>query len=298
MLRITCSRAIQFISRNDAELIGNVVVTQDTLTITTDRAFYYGNTRKAESTTGVILNDQKVILTADTGDYFFNEDKAFFKSNVSLYDTATVLTSDRLTYFRHEDRMISSGNVKIVDSTNIIEADSLVHLRRNRVTVADNNVKITSQTNNVVIYGDHLEDFAEKYYTLINKNPLLIQIDTTYIKKDSSSALPDDSSAFRLDTLIIKSLVMESFRDTINRYKAIDSVEIIRGGFASKNRLTTYFRNDGRIVTNRQGRGTPQPILWNENTQLTGDSIVIHLEENRITAYGSYKQCIFNFTKY
>ncbi|MGQ9644492.1 MAG: OstA-like protein, partial [Ignavibacterium sp.] len=62
-VRITCTRAIQYLSRNDAELIGNVVATQDTLTIKTERGFYYGNLRKTSSNSGVILDDKKVILT-------------------------------------------------------------------------------------------------------------------------------------------------------------------------------------------------------------------------------------------
>jgi lipopolysaccharide export system protein LptA len=281
---ITCRRAIQFISRNEAELIGNVIVKQDSLTITTERGFYYGDFRRAESTSGVVLNDQKVILTADTGDYYFNEDMAYFRSNVRLYDTATVLTADELTYFRHEDRMVSVGNVRIIDSANVIDADSLDHYRRDRITIANRNVKIRNLTNNVIIYGDHLEDYSEKYYTLINENPLLVQIDTTFIHHNDTteSAINNDSVTIRLDTLIIKSLIMESFRDTLNLFKATDSVQIIRGGFASVNDLTSYFRDDERIITNKISRGARQPVLWNDNTQLTGDSITINLENNRI----------------
>jgi hypothetical protein len=36
---ITCQKAIQYISRNDAELIGNVVVRQDSLIIETPTLF-------------------------------------------------------------------------------------------------------------------------------------------------------------------------------------------------------------------------------------------------------------------
>ncbi|MCK7524562.1 MAG: hypothetical protein MZV64_46565 [Ignavibacteriales bacterium] len=50
---ITCDKAIQFISRNDAELIGNVIVKKDTLTIKTPRGFYYGNLAKTRSNAGV-----------------------------------------------------------------------------------------------------------------------------------------------------------------------------------------------------------------------------------------------------
>ena len=76
---ITCDKAIQYISLNNAELIGNVVVKQDSMTIETPRGYYYGDERKSESNSGVKLDDKKVILTADSGEYFFNDDKAIFR---------------------------------------------------------------------------------------------------------------------------------------------------------------------------------------------------------------------------
>ena len=45
-VRVTCNHATQYISRNEAELDGNVVATQDTVIITTSHGYYYGNEKK------------------------------------------------------------------------------------------------------------------------------------------------------------------------------------------------------------------------------------------------------------
>ena len=283
-VRITCKKAIQYISRNDAELIGNVIATQDTLVITTDQGYYYGNERKAESVSGVTLNDKKVVLTADTGSYFFNDSKAVFKSRVILKDTSSTVTSDQLIYYKDEGKTVAIGNVKIIEGNNIIKADSLVHFRESRITIADRNVKISSLENNTVVYSQHLEDYPEKHYTFINQSPLLIQIDTTYInatKTDSLSSMRD-TSGMQIDTLIIRSQKMESFRDTSDFYKAIDSVRILRGMFASVNNFTEYFRKEGKITTEKILPASPQPILWYDNSQLTGDSTVVYIKGNNI----------------
>ena len=58
---INCDKAIHFISRNEAELIGNVIARKDTLTIKTPRGFYYGNLAKTRSNAGIYLDDKKVI---------------------------------------------------------------------------------------------------------------------------------------------------------------------------------------------------------------------------------------------
>jgi len=283
---ITCDKATQYISRNDALLEGNVIAKQDTLTILTPRATYYGFEKRSRSNSGLTLNDTKVILTADSGDYYYREDRAFFQGHVKLYDTATTLTSKQLTYYKLQNRMVAVDNVKIVDSTNTIYADSLEHFRATRITFANKNVKITSASNNVIIYGGHLEDYANKSYTFINKNPLMIQIDSS-VTKDTSNNLKDSvivhsSVNIRIDTLLIRSDKMESFRDTLNRFEAKDSVRIVRGSFASVNDYSIYYRNQSTIITKKMGETRPQPILWNEGTQMTGDSIAIHLVNNRI----------------
>jgi|SRR5690554_709537 len=281
---ITCNKAVQYLARNEAELIGNVVAKQDSLTITTEAAHYSGTERKATSTSGVKLDDKKVILTADSGDYYFDEDKAVFVNNVKLYDTTATLTSHRLIYFKEENRMIAVDDVIIIQEGNIIKADSLDYFRDTRITFASNNVSIFNPENNVHIFGDHLEDYAEKNYTLVDKNPLLIQIDTTY-STSVDTMVPgyvDTVTSVNIDTLVIKSLKMEAWRDTINFFKATDSVRIVRDGFASINDLTIYERDEGRIVTYKINQSANQPVLWYENSQLTGDSVAIYLRENKI----------------
>ena len=284
-ITITCNKAIQFILKNDAELIGNVIVVQENLTITTEKGFYYGNLKKAETKSKVRLDDKKVILTADIGDYYFNEDRAYFQDNVRLYDTATTLTSNILNYYKNQNRAVAVGNVKIIDSENIITSDTLEHYRGSRITFASNRVKITNNINNIVIYGDHLEDYAQRKYTVINKNPIFVQVDTSYSKQEDTLNIAVESdtvSSMVIDTLVIKALVMESYRDTSNIFEAKDSVEIVRGSFASKNDYTIYYKDEDKIITKKMGDKALQPKLWYENSQITGDSIIIFLRESKI----------------
>ncbi len=281
---ITCNKAIQYISRNDAELIGDVVVNQDSMTIKTPRGFYYGDERRAESSSGVQLDDKKVILSADSGEYFFNDDKAIFRNDVTLYDTASTLTSAKLIYFKKEDRAIATGHVIINQEDNIIEADTLEHFRNSRITFANSDVRIQNKENNVEIYGEHLIDYAKDFHTVIDVKPLLVQIDTTRSRLPDSLIVGSDSMQITLDTLIIKSISMESWRDTINLFKAQDSVRIWRESFASLNDYSVYKKSDEKIITYRRKESDMRPVLWNEETQLSGDSITIFLKDNEVQA--------------
>jgi hypothetical protein len=60
-------------------------------------------------------------------------------------------------------------------------------------------------------------------------------------------------------------------------------VKILRGNFASINDLTTYYRDEEKIITDKIREDAPRPELWYENSQLTGDSITIYLEDGQIT---------------
>ncbi|HRI45910.1 MAG TPA: OstA-like protein [Ignavibacteriaceae bacterium] len=277
---ITCDLAIQYLAQNNAKLIGNVIITQDTVTITTPEGFYYGNEKRAFSDKGVKLDDKKIILTAQIGEYFFNESKALFKNRVKLFDTVSTMTSDLLIYYRAEDRAVSVGNVKIMDSENIIYADSLIHFRNEQKSFAFENVAIKNTSNNSIIYGDHLEDYRLKSYSLIDENPVLIQIDSSKSENDS---------LLSIDTLIIKSNYMEAYRDSTNKFYAKDSVKILRGDFASLSDNATYYRDDEIITLIKETDSSQTPRMWFENSQLSGDTVNIFLFERKIN-----KMDIFN----
>lgn len=274
---VTCDKAIQYLARNEAELIGNVIAKEDSLTLQTEKGYYFGNLKKTKSTSGIILDDTKVVLSADSGEYFFNEARAFFQSNVNLIESTTKLYADELTYFKDLDKSIAVRNVRINDGNNIITADTLTHLRKKKYSIADGNVSLKNLKDNITIYGSHLEDDGELKYTLINEKPILIQVDTTF------STSEDSLDEISIDTLFIKSKVMEGFRNETNIFKATDSVKILRGNFASINDLTTYYRDDEKIITDKIREDAPRPKLWYENSQLTGDSITIYLEDGQIT---------------
>jgi lipopolysaccharide export system protein LptA len=271
---VTCDKAIQYLARNEAELVGNVVARQDSLTLITARGFYFGNLRIAKSSDRITMDDMKVVLSADSGVYYFNDSRAFFQSNVVLKDSLTILFADEMTYYKKEDKSVAVSNVKVIDNKSELRADTLVHFRKNKTSIADGNVLLKDFDENTTIFANHLEDYGKKKFTLINENPLLLQIDTTFTTEI------DSTEKITIDTLLISCKLMEGYRDSTDLFKAIDSVKIIRGGFASRNDLTILLRSEDRLITKKIDEDAASPVLWYENSQLTGDSISILLEGN------------------
>lgn len=266
-VRITCDEAMQYIARNDAELIGNVVVTQDSVVIKTPRGYYYGNTKEAYSTSGIWLTDGHFILTSRNGHYYFDEKRSYFYNNVEMKDSVSDLKSDRLNYWEDENKAVAVGNVCISDTGSTVFADSLIHFRNSQSSYAFNHVRIYNPADKLAIFCSKLEDTGKRKYSRITGDPFLVKIDT--------------SSAGKIDTLLISSIVMEAYNDSVRRLIATDSVKILRDGFSSINQQAVYFEKGDKIQIYRHDADQMMPVLWSDSTQLAGDSINIFLKENR-----------------
>ncbi len=267
-VKITCNKAVQFIARNEAELIGNVVATQDSVIIKTEHGFYYGDTKTSFSNYGVFLTDGHFNLTAKNGYYYFDEKRSYFYENVNLKDSVSSMFARKLTYFNNENKAIAVGSVQVNDTSSTIFADSLIHFRKTKETYAFNNIRIYDPANHLAIFGNKLEDTGKNNYSIITGNPFLVRLDTT--------------STGKLDTLMISSKIMESYNDSVKKMIVTDSVKIVRGTFASVNGQTFYYQKGDKIETYKRESDLVQPVIWNDETQMAGDSINIYLKKNSL----------------
>ncbi len=263
---ITCDRAIQFLDDDNAELTGNVILVQDTTIVRTPKAYYYGSTKTTYSVSGVQLIDGKVTLESDSGYYHLDTRIARFRGNVKLYDLINNLESDSLIYYRDLRKAEAAGRVKLRDTGSVMFADSLVHFQDAGDTYAFKNIVIKNFTNNTLITGNYLEDFRKQARRFITGEPLLVKIDT----------LEDG----RYDTLFIEAKEMYATGDSADVIIAKDSVRIIRGDFSSFNSETTMIQGEDRIFLYRKPEDSYPPVIWIEDSQLSGDSINIFLDGN------------------
>lgn len=232
-VRVWCDKAIQYLNKNEIDLIGNVKIVRDTVTLTAKRGRYFGNSRKSDGEGNVTLKTPNVTLYADYGTYYLDDKRAFFHKNVRIVDSTTTIYSEQLTYFEKTRKSIALLNVKIVNAGD-----------------------------NVVMFGNYLEHYDSTRYSKMTEQPRLIQIDT--------------SQSGEIDTLAVKSIVMESFDDSTKKLIATDSVVIVRGGLAARCGLVQYFRTDGKIEL------YSKPILWYDDNQVTGDTVFLMMKAKKL----------------
>jgi lipopolysaccharide export system protein LptA len=239
-VRISCDRGIQFIRRGRFDLIGNVVVNDDSVTLYAPRGMYLRDERRAEGYDGIRLVDPGTVLTAQEGAYDVEPRIAVFRRNVVVRDTTSQVNADSVTYFRNT-----------------------------RFSIAVGNVTVQSERDHLTIFGGRLEHAGTRQYSKMTVGPVLVQW---------------DSSAAGFDTLLVRAVTMEVYRDSLRRMIATDSVKILRADLAAVCGLAKFFTAGDSILLRRA------PVVWYQQTQVTGDSMNVFLEHrmlHRVVVRGS-----------
>lgn len=244
------------------ELTGNVRFKQGNTTVWCDKAVQYLNRNEIELNGNVKIVRDTVTLTARKGRYFGNSRRADGEGNVRLKTPHVTLYADIGTYYLDEERAFFQRNVRVVDSSTIIYADQLTYFEKQRKSEAMLNVRILNVKDNAWMFGNHLIHSDSTRYSRMTEHPRLLQVDTS-----------DDG---QIDTLAVKSMVMESFDDSSKRMIVKDSVVIVRGELAARSGLLRFYRQDERIELYQA------PVVWYRENQVTGDTIVLTMDENML----------------
>ncbi len=232
-LKVWCDRALRYMDQNKMELFGHVKLERDSVTITSDEGVYYAEARRVEVHSGVRLERGTAVLTARNGEHFVDEKRSYFTDHVVMVDSASTITCDAMTYLETEAKSIAVGNVVVMNGDN-----------------------------STTIFGDSLVHFERMKYSIVAKNPRLVEIDT--------------SSGGEIDTMVVVSKRMESYQDSTDRFIAIDSVLMARADLSARCGHATYVRSRG-IIDLRVA-----PVVWQAENQITGDSITVRLVRQRL----------------
>ncbi len=243
------------------ELIGHVRLVQDRVTIACDHVLEYRLRGEYVLTGNVVVRDSNTVMLMPRGMYHRAERRAEAFDSVSLDDGTAHLTARYGEYFAGPREGFFRDSVKVVDTSSVITCDSLRYFRNTRMTLAYGRVRVDSKSDNVSILGGMLEHNQETAYSRMTKEPVLVQVDTAGGSRD---------------TLLVRSRVMESYRDSTRRLIARDSVRLAGKDIAGRAGYGLFLaRGDSMILR-------LQPVIWYEHTQVSGDSMRIYLIRRRL----------------
>ena len=244
------------------ELIGSVRFSQERVRVSCDRALQYLQTGRVELAGNVVVRDDSVILMAPRGVYHRDTRRAEAFDEVELNDGQIRVVARYGQYFIDPKIAAFRSEVMVRDASSTLTADSLTYFRTERRSVAVGNVSVENASDDVTIRGGRFENTVAPAYSKMTLHPVLVQFQAGNLGK--------------IETLVVRSRLMESFRDSVRRMVASDSVEITRG-FLSGVAGRAVFFTEGDSIHLRAA-----PIVWYGASQIAGDSINVYLELRRL----------------
>ena len=311
-----CDVAIFYQKENRLRAIGNIRMKQgDSVQMVARKLDYDGNTKVAKAREKVVLRNAQMTLTTDTlyfdrqaqqayyntsgrvvdsantltsriGRYFMDIKKYQFQDSVFIRNPDYTVESERLDYYTNSknvymygpstitgetykmysergfyDTKIERGygvkNTRIDYNNRIIEGDSVYFDKGSDFASATNNIVVTDTLNKGVIRAHYAEVFKKKDSVFATKRPVAINL------------VEQDSVYIHGDTLMVtgkpEARILRAFRNA----------KFYKTDLSGKCDSIHYTQTDGvtQLIKN--------PILWNLENQMTGDSI--HLISDKET---------------
>ncbi len=315
-----CDSAYFYDTNNSFDAFGNCRVVQDTMIMTSNTMYYDGNTRIIKVRGNVFLKNGSMTLTTDwldfyrdanygyyadkghlvdpqfdivskIGYYYPNSKVSFFKGDVTMLSGETKILTDSLKF--DQTRNISSvfGPSTIYHTDYTIETtyawtntvDRYGRLYNHSVLTSKNGSKMTadsiyfsSLTNVVEMWGDALalDDSSHTGfsgdYAWMQNNPGKGLVVGKACMMDYSN--PDDTLFVHGDTIRYQQSQVDTTKRELYAYY---HVKLFSNDMQAKGDSMSYIEIDSLIQLDGN------PVLWSDESQITGDTIKIFTKDNK-----------------
>ncbi|MEZ4909007.1 MAG: OstA-like protein [Saprospiraceae bacterium] len=185
---------------------------------------------------------------------------AYYKS-----ETQTA-KGEKLIFDENTEEFISEGRSTIIDNSLSITADYTEYSKKQKKGKALGNVEFIDTSSNIILNAisltfDNSENYILAYGDTINH--LLMRMisyeDTTYLSAD---------------TLLSNNIIVDN--DTVEVLLAYNNVRIYNEGYqAITDSLVNYTQDSIYVLYHN-------PVMWSEDTQITGDTINMYLKNKKL----------------
>lgn len=284
------SRSLDYNGQTElARLEGNVLMVNGKETLKAPRLDYNMKDETAQYYGGGQIVDSSNTVESFWGYYFLKMKQFVFKENVVFTNPDNTLFTDSMRYNSDNETMTFEGPTEVFSDTNYIacnrgmldsrnrvssfsknvfmqakqqnlRTDSLVYNQAGNFTEAFCNVILKDTVENMIIQGDHL------YYDE-TRNRFQITEDVLYIMTGEK-----DSLFLHADTLISSREGVDNSR----RIQAFPHVQFYRNDIQGRCDSLDYFVIDSLIKLFKE------PAIWQDNNQLTADTLGIRLGQKGI----------------
>lgn len=312
-----CDSAYQYEVSKMLEAFGNIrIIMNDSLELRGRRLSYNSNTRIAIVTQNVSLTDGATRLTTQNLTYYRNEGYGSYSKGGKLVDSVNTLTSIKGYYYPGNKQASFKEMVVLVNPDYTLKTDTLGYNTESRIATFLAPTEIISKKGTMLASKGYY-DSKNKYLSLTSRATMrdssyTLSSDTLYYddstligvargkvvieQNDSTLTIIGDKAIFNRntnestvydfpvaiqrfdeDTLFMFADTLYTIEDSMKRrtFKAYHKVRFFMTDLQGKADSLVYAYNDSTIFLYED------PILWSEESQLTGDTIRIFLQNSR-----------------
>ena len=322
-----CDKAFFFNKSNNINAHGNIKMIQgDSLTVYADHLYYNGNTKIARLRNNVRLENKELTLYTDSLNYDRKNNVGYYFLGGKIVDSTNVLTSTNGKYYPNHDIAVFQNNVVLNNKDFDLFSDTLKYETVGKVAyilgpsdIVQDSTRIYSEygwyntikDNAKLINNSHIRDLEGRR---LSADTLFYNQRTGEAEGFKNVALRDSTQAILLnggygiynektnkgfmvdratiidfssaDSMFITSdtIYYDASKEDNTHIKAYYNVQSWHVDFQSLCDSLFYNSKDSTA----QMFGTP--ILWNENNQITGESIKMYTKNetiNKVEIIGS-----------
>jgi lipopolysaccharide export system protein LptA len=227
-------------------------------TLKSKHGYYQRRTNIFNFKQDVVLTSPEYVMYCDTLDYFAVTKTAYFQGPTKIVSKENTIKCNYGWYNTATEKAQFSKEAILISDSTMLAADSLLYDKKKGIGNAFGNIRMYDSANQIEVYGQKGLYLVKRKETIITDNPLAIQYsenDTMYVMADTFYYVNDSLT---------------------RQLQAYPRTMITQKEFQGKCDSMIYRFNDSTISL------FGQPILWNKNNQITGDTMHIALKNKKM----------------
>ena len=246
---------------------GGIITSSDSARFSSLRGKFFSKEKVARFAGNVAYRDTSILLNTDSLEYYSEQELIKFYGPTRIYNDSSFLFCQHGQYNRETQNSEFHGNAFIDNGAQKVYGNSILYDSNNGEAKVIDKGCVIDTLRNITIYGNNLYYNQKTEYAQATENPLAVytqQSDTLYLRADKLIGLTVKDS-IKTDSTLHNLLVgvgdVQFFRNDIQGvcdsmlYHSIDSI------------MYMYI----------------EPIIWNENNQLTANDVKILFKNQSIS---------------
>ncbi|MEZ4937033.1 MAG: OstA-like protein [Crocinitomicaceae bacterium] len=244
---------------------GTIVNIENNEIITSKRGYYYPDSRSFFFKGDVVIENPNYLVKSDTLNVLGEENTAYFFGPTKIFKEKSFVYCENGFYNSETEIAQFKENAIIIHEGTEIRADSIYFNMKDEIAKGFKNVIVIDTANKSIFHGDYLYTDQKKEYALMTEDPLVMQYDEK-------------------DTLFITADTIVTYKDSSQKaiINGFYHVAFLNSDFQGKCDSLYYSEKDSLLNMYKD------PILWQEDNQITGDTIIIRTFDSKIDKMDIY----------